>query len=794
MGRSIALIACLAAAFLIAWAVERTPEPRPADTPAAEFSAMRAMADVEVIAKTPHPVGSPANAAVRDYLISRMAALGLAPQVQRTEVVRQRGAWIAGGVVENVVGVLPGRDRSAPAVALMAHYDSVPGSPGAADDAAGVAAALEIVRALKAQGQPARDVIVLMTDGEESGLLGAQAFFDQHPLARRIGFILNMEARGGAGRAQMFQTGVQNAGTVDLLRRTAIDPAASSLTVFMYEQMPNDTDFSVPKDKGISGLNYAFIGGQFDYHSPTSTPANLDKGSLQHLGQEALASVREAAFAPALPAKGPSLVYANTFAGHILAYPPLAGWGVVAAGAVLLAVGAWRARARGAMPWLDLAKGAGAAFYAVALSAAVFRLARKATGADFGFIEQRYLLAQAPRWEIALALLGVGVLVLAAAASGRGRTRLAGAVLALIVGAASSVFGGFDVVGLALGGAGALLALLSFGRPASVAGAWAGVLLTGLAAAIALQVLAPPTAFLAAWPLALAALAAALTALASHRGLPTLIVLAIAGVAGVSWLLAFGHGVYLGLDMPELLAAIVWLCALLLWPLAQPAEDQKGARMAAVAVILLGVVAVAIVRFDPPWTARHPQATHVAYYLEPDAGRALRISESPALTDWTRQVLGADGAPIEKMKLQAHYAPQLWAAKAAPVAAAPVAASFSRQPDGSLRLQLTPPAGTRALSLTINPRTRLSNVAVNGRPLRIATGSTGSFRVHWAGSDAPMSLTFDADGPGALRADYAASIGAWPAGAKPLPPLPADLMGFGTSGSTIIGGARRFTW
>ena len=44
----------------------------------------------------------------------------------------------------------------------MAHYDSVPGSPGAADAAAGVAAALEIVRALKVQGQPARAVILLV--------------------------------------------------------------------------------------------------------------------------------------------------------------------------------------------------------------------------------------------------------------------------------------------------------------------------------------------------------------------------------------------------------------------------------------------------------------------------------------------------------------------------------------------------------------------------------------------------------------------------------------------------------
>jgi acetylornithine deacetylase/succinyl-diaminopimelate desuccinylase-like protein len=54
----------------------------------------------------------------------------------------------AGYRVRNLVGQLPGRDPTAAPVVLMAHYDSVPGSPGAADDATGVAAVLEAVRAI----------------------------------------------------------------------------------------------------------------------------------------------------------------------------------------------------------------------------------------------------------------------------------------------------------------------------------------------------------------------------------------------------------------------------------------------------------------------------------------------------------------------------------------------------------------------------------------------------------------------------------------------------------------------
>lgn len=790
MGRTIALVVCLAAAFLMAWAAERTPTPLPATAPAAAFSAARAMTDVEVIAKAPHPIGSPANAVVRDHLVSRMTVLGLAPQIQRTQVLRQEQGWIAGGTVENIIGVLPGRDRSAPAVALMAHYDSVPGSPGAADDAAGTAAALEIVRALRIKGRPARDVIVLITDGEESGLLGAQAFFDQHPLASRIGFLLNMEARGGGGRAQMFQTGADNAGTIDLFRKNAVAPVASSLTVFLYEHMPNDTDFSVSKAKDVAGLNYAFIGSQFDYHSPTSTPANLDKGSLQHMGEQVLAATEAAAFAAALPSKGPNLVYANTFSGHILAYPPVAGWAIPVLVAVLLAMAVAQARRAQTLPWLDMLKGAGAGLYALAFAAAVFRLARKATGADFGFLEQHYLLAQAGRWEVALSLLGVGALLLAAAAAGRGRMRMAGAVLALAVGAACSAFGAPDVVGLTLGASAAVLALLIFGRPTSLAGGWAGVLAMGLVTAVALQIAAPPTAFLVAWPLALAALAAAVTGLGVRRTLPFLALLTLTGALGLAWLLAFGHGLYQGLDLPETLAAIVWLAALVLWPLAQPFEGQKGARMAAMAVILLGAFAVGVVRLDPPWTARHPQATHVAYYVEP--GRALRISDAPGLPGWTRGVLTADGGTVEKAKLPGLRRSAVWSAKAAPVAIPPATADFTRQPDGSYRLHIAPPPGARTIMLRLDTKAKMDGAAVNGLP--ITPPPEGTARIAWEAQTKGLTLTFHAPSPGTIEVAYSTVIDQWPTDAKPLPARPADLMASGTSGATIVGGSRKFTW
>lgn len=798
MGRSIALALCLIAAFTLAWQADQTPRPAPVDAPLTSFSAARALPDVEAIAKAPHPIGSPQNAAVRDHLVERMTALGLDPQVQNADALgeHKRGADVAiyGGRVENIIGVLPGRDPAAPAVALMAHYDSVPGSPGAADDATGVAAALEIVRALKAQGQPARDVILLLTDGEEAGLLGATAFFEQHPLAKHIGFLLNMEARGGGGRAQMFQTGAANGGTIDLFRKTALSPSASSLTVFMYEKMPNDTDFSVSKAAGVPGLNYAFIGRQFDYHSPTSTPANLDKGSLQHIGQETLAAARGAAFAEALPAKTPNLVYANTFAGHMLAYPPAAGWAVQALAGLLIAAGAWQARQRGLLPWRDVIQGIGAALYLIALSAVLFRLARRATGADFGFLEQRYLLAQVTRWEIALALLAIGALTIAASAAGRGRTRLATGLIVLGSGAACSAFGGWDPIGLGLGAVGAILATVSFGRPSSPAGSWAGMLATGFLAALALQILAPTTAFLAAWPLALAGLGAAITGMASKRSLPFLGVLAVLGAFGTSWLLTFGHGVFQGLDMPELLAVIVWLSALLLWPLAHTGENEKGVRVTAVALVMMGFVLVAVVRLDPPWSERYPQATHAAYFMDHTTGEASRISMTPDIPAWTRQMLVADGGKIERAPLPAGWRGKVWSAKTAPIQVVAPTLSLTSDAAGFQRLLVSPPQGARTLALTLRPSVKLTEATLNGRPVEALAAPGAVTRINWAAAPQGLELRFKAAGPGALEVGYITITEAWPADAKPLPMRPADVMAFDASDATIVGGTQRLTW
>ncbi len=181
------------------------PDPVPASAPPTEFSSGRALEHVRAIAQESHPMGSPENAGVRDYLLEELTALGLEPEVQKATAVNccsRSGAFVA-GTPENVLARLEGTAEGGKAFLLTAHYDSVSTAPGASDDGAGVAAMLETLSALRA-GPPLRnDVIFLFTDGEEPGMLGARAFVEGHPWAEDVGAVLNLEARGNTGAAHV---------------------------------------------------------------------------------------------------------------------------------------------------------------------------------------------------------------------------------------------------------------------------------------------------------------------------------------------------------------------------------------------------------------------------------------------------------------------------------------------------------------------------------------------------------------------------------------------------------------
>ena len=336
------LIATLLMGLALAVLAITPPSPRAADSSPAKFSADRAMVDVQVIAEKPHVTGSAENAKVRAYLLSRLEALGLEtyetqaqlPKGPLARLNRWRGTTDSEQIFTNIIGIRRGSDNSKPALLLMAHHDTVWESPGAADDTIGIASILEIIRALNTGPKSERDLIVLFTDAEEIGLVGAKHFFKNNPLKDKIGAILNFEARGGGGTANMFQTSTFNGNAVRFYAKTVKAPSASSLSVYVYNVLPNDTDLTPALEKAYVAFNIANIGRAEYYHSPKITTEALQVSTVQHMGSQGLDLTRGILALETLPKPRKDATFFDFFGFFTIVYTPAWGWLFLAIAAV----------------------------------------------------------------------------------------------------------------------------------------------------------------------------------------------------------------------------------------------------------------------------------------------------------------------------------------------------------------------------------------------------------------------------------------------------------------------------
>jgi hypothetical protein len=320
------------------------PDPLPASAQASEFSAERAFSHVERIAERPHPVGSAANAEVRNYLVGQLEDLGMRPAVQRATSARTKEGTASIARVHNIHARIHGSSPTGH-VLLVAHYDSVPRGPGAADDGAGVAAILEIARVLTSGSPPRNDIDIVLTDAEEPWLLGAQAFVSADRLDPQRSVALNLEARGTSGPTLMFQSSPDNAALIPALAN-AQRPIASSGWEACFQLLPGDTDFSVFRDAGFAGMNFAFMDGSARYHTPEDSPTNLDHASLQHMGSTVLTATSYLAKQDLGAQRGGQLTY-FTVLGEVVHYPQSLAVPLAVIAAVVFAATVLYARRRG---------------------------------------------------------------------------------------------------------------------------------------------------------------------------------------------------------------------------------------------------------------------------------------------------------------------------------------------------------------------------------------------------------------------------------------------------------------
>ena len=353
------------------------PSPAPTTADPTTFSAERAMASINRLADEPHSVLSrEAHDQARDDVIGMFADLGYTTDVHSDPLFdfsepvdkktfdmlsAEQQAAVKDAPADTIVVDVPGKSERT--MALMAHYDSATveadengrahhtsgTSHGAADDGYGVAAIVETLRALKAEGrQPENSLKIVITDGEEIGFIGARNEMRYHRADyENVDLVLNLEARGMSGPAFMFETSPNNSAVAGYFLNHVKQPVSSSLLPSLYARMPNGTDMTTVIPEGFTVLNIAAIGEADHYHHATDAPRYVNHSTLQHYGDQVLGLTRAWAFeghAPTLTANG-DLHFFQLWRGLTVRYPAAVGTGLGCL-AVIAALGIVAVRAR----------------------------------------------------------------------------------------------------------------------------------------------------------------------------------------------------------------------------------------------------------------------------------------------------------------------------------------------------------------------------------------------------------------------------------------------------------------
>ncbi|WP_043536498.1 M20/M25/M40 family metallo-hydrolase [Saccharomonospora cyanea] len=604
----LAVLAVVLAAWVSVAADSSVPPPKGEDAPPEVFSAERALHHLHNLATAARPIGSQASRQTEDELVRQLRGLGLSVEVQRSVGTRRAAGLATFGRVDNIIATLPGTDSTG-VVVLTAHHDSAAMGPGAADDGAAVAAALETARALVHGGEPLRnDLVVLLTDGEEDGALGADAFVRHHALARRDGVVLNFEARGVGGPSTLFETSDGNATLVKTVHEVVPHARGNSTLVQLYRLLPNNTDFTPLTRAGFSGLNFAFFHEASRYHTAQDTVERLDPASLQHHGTTMLSLARALGDADLTTIEATHDVTYFPLLGTTVRYPDTV--------AVPLAVGAcglvvflgWLVRRRRLATVPRMLLGA---------ASAIVPIVAAAVGAQALWL---VLVSLRPGYSLMGGLLHEPVAFEAT----------------LLVLTAASLFTWYVPLRGRLGPSALTVGALCWPALLGVGFGW----------------FAPSAAYVFTVPAIVSALAAIIALAVGKRPLWSVISLVVGAAVSTAVLVALAHTALLGMGyalagVPAVLLA-VW--GLTLLPLADWFLRQSGQRpglgtrlgVPAVAVpLVVASVAAGLVENEPG--SENPVRSHLAYVLDADADVAKWVSGEQEPTDWTRRHVAERG-------------------------------------------------------------------------------------------------------------------------------------------------------
>jgi hypothetical protein len=240
---------------------------------------------IDKITQGPRAIGDEYHDDTERYLKRELNKMGLSVSLQPSIGFNNNNRTAA--PVRNIIATFPGTSPNNKSLMLLAHYDAAKFSgKGAGDDASGVAIILESINALlKSKKAPTNNIVVLFTDGEEVGLLGAKTFINEQLNYHNVGLIINLEARGTNGPAMMWpETDGGNRSMIEQFEAAGVPmPVTTSLHYEIYKILPNDTDLTpFNQEAKINGFNFAFIDDHFNYHTQRDSIQNLSLDTLAH--------------------------------------------------------------------------------------------------------------------------------------------------------------------------------------------------------------------------------------------------------------------------------------------------------------------------------------------------------------------------------------------------------------------------------------------------------------------------------------------------------------------------------
>ena len=254
------------------------------------------MRTVEALAALgPREASSATYRRAADLVANAFAELGYRVSRQRFDVPAGSvdDVSVGAGRSQNVIASPRGFDGRSPHLVVGAHLDTVPDSPGANDNASGVAVMLEVAR-LAAARSPRLPVRFIAFGAEERRrqsasssryTIGAGAYLDARSKAQRraIAGYLNLDMVGNGPAVVVIGSGPLFAHTLARARRADIPTSLTTTELF--------SDHIEFADAGIT-VSWLWAGDHPSLHTPEDVQSVVRRGALRRAGRLAWETIR----------------------------------------------------------------------------------------------------------------------------------------------------------------------------------------------------------------------------------------------------------------------------------------------------------------------------------------------------------------------------------------------------------------------------------------------------------------------------------------------------------------------